>query len=120
MEAELHNVSFKEFKQLFGKQASRLLQRKSNLATLRKELGFNYSRDSFLQREHARVILQAIEQQLDVRLRVLEEYQDYPLLKEPIRKYCKAKRWKLQAKPPTTELAKPTARRFYAPRDLYQ
>ncbi len=116
----LHNISFKEFKKLFGKQASYMMQKTKNMKLLRRELGMYYSRDSFLRQEHAKLILQAIEENQEISRPVLEEYQDYPLLETPIKKYCKKRGWHLKPKEPAREVSKPTLKRFYVPRDLYR
>jgi hypothetical protein len=95
MEDELYNLCFAQFKALFKQEASRLTKGKKARHLLRRELGLLWDKDKFMQREHAKLILLAIQEGKEVTREVVTEYQSYPLLQKAIKQYAKKRGWHL-------------------------
>jgi hypothetical protein len=95
MEKELYNLSFREFKKLFGKQATKLLKSQRAKHKMRRTFGLLWSKDKFLQAEHANILLAAIKENIEIDRKVLIEYKDYRSTCKPIADYCKKRGWYL-------------------------
>jgi hypothetical protein len=100
MENELYNLSFTQFKDLFGQEASRLTKGKKARHLLRRELGLLWNKDQFMQWEHGKLILLAIQEGKEVAREVVTEYQSYPLLQKVIQQYAKKRGWHLPTPQP--------------------